>query len=55
MSTTAASLVGKVGPLTENPELRFGRSGIAFATFGLAVKPWTPTAEQSSCSQPLFG
>lgn len=38
--TDAATPTGKVGNLTRDPELRFGRTGTAFATFGLAVTPY---------------
>lgn len=34
-----------MGRLTDTPELRFGKTGTAFATFGLAVKPYTPQGE----------
>lgn len=37
-----APTVGKVGRLTRDPELRYGKTGTAVATFGLAVKPWAP-------------
>jgi single-strand DNA-binding protein len=43
--TTAGPHVAKVGRLTRDPELRFSTSGTAVATFGLAVKPWTPKGE----------
>jgi single-strand DNA-binding protein len=45
MSNAVAPLTAKVGRLTENPELRFGKTGTAFTTVGLAVKPWTPPGE----------
>ncbi len=45
MTEPAPVPTSKVGRLTRDPELRFGKTGTAVATFGLAVKPYVPKGE----------
>ncbi|MGA2307376.1 MAG: single-stranded DNA-binding protein [Acidimicrobiales bacterium] len=40
MTANDGTPTAKVGNVTRDPELRFGKSGIAFTTFGLAHKPY---------------
>ena len=37
--------VARIGNLTSHPELRFGKTGTAFAKFGLAYRPYVPKGE----------
>jgi len=37
--------VGKVGNVTDEPQLRFSAKGTSVCTFGLAWKPYTPKGE----------
>ena len=37
--------VARIGNITSHPELRFGKTGTAFAKFGLAYRPYVPKGE----------
>jgi single-strand DNA-binding protein len=45
MSTSNGTSTAKIGNVTREPELRFGKSGVAWTTFGLAVRPYVPKGE----------
>jgi len=43
--TATSDLVGRVGNVTNDPELRFSQSGTPLAKFGLAWRPYAPKGE----------
>jgi len=43
--TNQQQLVGKVGNVTNDPELRFSTKGTPVCRFGLAWRPWTAKGE----------
>jgi single-strand DNA-binding protein len=45
MTANSATSTAKIGNVTREPELRFGKSGLAWCSFGLAYKPYVPKGE----------
>jgi len=45
MTTPGTEITGRVGNVTNDPELRFSPSGTPVTKFGLAWRPYTPKGE----------
>jgi single-strand DNA-binding protein len=45
MTASNGTPTAKIGNVTREPELRFGKSGLAWCSFGLAYKPYVSKGE----------